>query len=29
MLERFRYSQKIFPMSFVMSGAGMCDSRYP
>ena len=29
MLERFRYSQKIFPMSFVMSGAGMCDSSYP
>lgn len=29
MLERFRYAQKIFPMSFVMSGAGMCDSRYP
>lgn len=29
MLERFRYAQKIFPMSFVMSGAGMCDSSYP
>ena len=29
MLERFRYSQTIFPMSFVMSGAGMCDRSYP